>query len=66
MENLPEVLTAEDIAGYLRINIRRVYDNLKLTPGAGGIPHVRLGKQMRIQKADFIAWMDKQRGADWK
>lgn len=62
LAHLPEVLTARDIADFLRVNVRRVYDNLQLKPTAGGIPHVRIGKQMRIQKSDFIAWMDQQRG----
>jgi excisionase family DNA binding protein len=61
LEDLPTVLTAQDIAKYLRINVRRVYDNLQLKPSAGGIPHVRIGKQMRIQKSDFIVWMDQQK-----
>lgn len=62
LDELPEVLTAQDIADFLRVNVRRVYDNLQLKPQAGGIPHVRLGKQMRIEKTDFVSWMDTQKG----
>jgi excisionase family DNA binding protein len=61
-DQLPEVLTAEDIAGYLRINVRRVYDNLNVRPHAGGIPNFKMGKQKRIHKQDFIAWMEGQKG----
>ncbi|WP_158606388.1 helix-turn-helix domain-containing protein [Paenibacillus ginsengarvi] len=62
LDELPDVLTAQEIACFLRVDVRRVYDNLKLKPNAGGIPHVKMGKQMRIYRSDFISWMDKQRG----
>lgn len=61
LDALPEVLTPQDIAAFLRVNVRRVYDNLHLTPQAGGIPSFKIGKQMRIQKSDFVNWMDCQR-----
>jgi hypothetical protein len=60
--DLPEVLTAEDITQYLRINLRRVYDNLNLQPHAGGIPNFKMGKQKRIIKDDFVTWINKQKG----
>ncbi|MFH5182907.1 helix-turn-helix domain-containing protein [Paenibacillus sp. TAB 01] len=59
--SLPEVLTPKDIADFLRVNVRRVYDNLQLKPESGGIPHIRIGKQMRIEKTDFVAWLANQK-----
>jgi hypothetical protein len=61
-EDLSEILTAEDISLYLRINVRRVYDNLNLSPDEGGIPNFKMGKQKRIHRLDFLEWMNSQRG----
>lgn len=61
-QELSEILTAEEIAQYLRINVRRVYDNLNLSPQAGGIPNFKLGKQKRVDKIDFLNWMEGQKG----
>ncbi|OMF06879.1 hypothetical protein BK127_30890 [Paenibacillus sp. FSL H7-0331] len=55
------MLTADDIAKYLRINVIRVYENLNLKPIAGGIPSFKMGKQKRVLKQDFIKWVNDQR-----
>ncbi|NHN33564.1 helix-turn-helix domain-containing protein [Paenibacillus sp. S3N08] len=63
MDHLPEVLTAQNIADYLQINVRRIYDQFQLKEAAGGIPHYTVGKQKRVDKADFIKWKESSKQA---
>lgn len=60
-ERLPAVMTAADIAGYLKISRRRVYEFLLLDPEQGGIRHAKFGTSKRIERADFIEWVEKQK-----
>jgi hypothetical protein len=58
LEGLPEILTAQNIADYLHINRRRVYELLALAPSVGGIPSFSIGSSKRATKDDFITWME--------
>lgn len=63
LESLPEILTAQDIASYLRISRGSVYEFLKLKPEHGGIPNIAIGLSKRVEKNDFIKWMKDQKQA---
>jgi len=57
-DELPEILTAQHIADYLGIARRRVYELLQLKPTAGGIPNFEIGLSKRVEKKDFLEWID--------
>ncbi len=58
MEELPEILTAQHIADYLAISRRRVYELFQIKPVAGGIPNFDIGLSKRVDKQDFIDWIE--------
>jgi hypothetical protein len=58
METLPEILTAQHISDYLCISRRRVYELFQLKPSAGGIPNFDIGASKRVEKQDFIKWIE--------
>ena len=57
-DELPEILTAQNIANYLKISRRRVYELLQLAPHAGGIPNLEIGNSKRVDKQDFLNWIE--------
>lgn len=61
MEGLPEILTADLIAKYLGISRRRVYELMRLSPERGGIPGFSIGASKRVDKLDFIEWIESQK-----
>jgi excisionase family DNA binding protein len=63
LDELPEVLTPQHCADYLRISRRRVYEFCQLTPEAGGIPSWRIGASWKIDKEDLIRWKEDQKKA---
>lgn len=58
INDLPEILTAQNIADYLGISRRRVYELFQLKPEFGGIPNFEIGLSKRVDKKDFIGWID--------
>lgn len=58
--NLPDILTAADVAKYLRLSRRRVYELFDLTPKLGGIPNFNIGLSRRVRREDFLAWIEDQ------
>ena len=59
---LPEILTAQHIATYLGISRRRVYELFQLKPNYGGIPSFDIGGSKRVEKKDFIKWIEARKG----
>jgi len=57
LDHLPEILTALNIANYLSISRRRVYELFQLKPEAGGIPNFEIGLSKRVEKGDFLKWI---------
>ena len=57
-EELPEILTAQDIANYLRISRGSVYDLMKLNLEQGGILSFSIGLTKRVEKKDFFDWIE--------
>lgn len=56
-ENLPLVLTLEEAATYLRVDVSAVLAELD----AGRIPGNRIGSHWRIRSAALVAWLDHSR-----
>ncbi len=51
---LPEVLTVEEAAAFLRVNRKTLYEAVRL----GSVPGIiRLGRVIRISKAALISWI---------
>jgi len=59
--DLPDILTAQHIADYLKISRRRVYELFQLRPEHGGIPNLEIGASKRVDKVDFLNWIEKQK-----
>lgn len=57
-DDLPEILTAKQIAEYLGISRRRVYELFQLKPDYGGIPNFEIGNSKRVERKDFFDWID--------
>lgn len=62
MNDLPEILTAQHIATYLGISRRRVYELFQTTPKHGGIPNFDIGASKRVERKDFLAWIEARKG----
>lgn len=62
MNDLPEILTAQHIATYLGISRRRVYELFQTTPKHGGIPNFDIGASKRVEKKDFLNWIEARKG----
>ena len=62
MNDLPEMITAQNIASYLGISRRRVYELFQLNPEHGGIPNFDIGASKRVEKKDFIKWIEARKG----
>jgi len=58
IDDLPEILTAQQIATYLGISRRRVYELFQTVPKHGGIPNFEIGISKRVEKKDFIKWIE--------
>lgn len=58
LDDLPHILTAQDIADHLRIGRKRVYELMHISPKHGGIPSFSIGKSVRVEKRDFVKWVE--------
>ena len=61
LQDMPEILTAQDIADYLKISRRRVYELFQLSPDIGGIPNFEIGLSKRVMKEDFLGWLEQRK-----
>ncbi len=52
-DNLPAVLTVEEAARFLRIGSTSMYELCR----TNSIPHVRLGRLIRIPRAALLEWL---------
>jgi excisionase family DNA binding protein len=48
-----DVLTADEVAGLLRVDRKTVYD----AAGRGELPHRRLGKRLVFSRAALLDWL---------
>ena len=58
MDNLPEILTAQHISDYLGISRYSVYELFKKSSKHGWIPNFSIGASKRVEKKDFIKWIE--------
>ena len=58
MNELPKILTAQHISDYLGISRGKIYTLFQIKPDAGGIPNFAIGTSKRVERKDFLAWID--------
>jgi len=59
---LPEILTAQHISTYLGISRKKIYQLFQVKPTAGGIPNFAIGSFKRVDKQDFLRWIEARKG----
>ena len=57
-DELPETLTAQIISDYLKISRSRIYEMFQIPPHMGGIPNFEIGNSKRVDKQDFLNWIE--------
>ena len=58
INELPEIITAQHISDYLGISRGKVYTLFQIKPAAGGIPNFDIGNSKKVEKKDFLAWIE--------
>jgi excisionase family DNA binding protein len=56
MTTEPEVMTADDVASYLRISKPTAWDIMR----RADFPSLRIGKPFRVRREDFLRWVESQ------
>lgn len=49
----PEVMTSDEVAAFLRVNRKTVFEYA----ARGAIPHQRLGKRLLFARSALLAWL---------
>jgi excisionase family DNA binding protein len=62
INELPEILTAQHISDYLGISRGKIYTLFQINPASGGIPNFAIGTSKRVEKKDFLAWIEARKG----
>lgn len=62
INELPEVLTAQHISDYLGVSRGKIYTLFQINPASGGIPNFDIGTSKRVEKKDFLAWIEARKG----
>ncbi|MNW52405.1 Helix-turn-helix domain protein [compost metagenome] len=65
-DDLPDSLTAQDIADFFGLTRRTVYDIFDLSPSHGGIPNYSIGTSRRADKEDVRTWKDNLKQKQFK
>ena len=55
-----ELLTVEDVAALLKVKTSWVYDRID-PKHAGRLPHIRLGRYIRFERAAVLDFLQRQR-----
>lgn len=58
IDDLSDVLKADEISKFLGMSKNKVYDLMKIKPESGGIPTLRIGRNVRVLKVDFVEWLN--------
>ena len=58
IDDLPEIITAQHISDYLGISRGKIYELFQINPASGGIPSFDIGKSKKVEKKDFVAWIE--------
>jgi len=53
-DELPLIMTAKDISGYLNISLTSGYNVMN----SKGFPAIRFGKQLRVTRDNFLKWLN--------
>ncbi len=56
MNDLPELMSAADLADFLQLPLHSIYQQRHR--GGDLPPAVKIGKHLRYRKADVVAWLD--------
>jgi len=62
IDEFPEILTAQHISDYLGISRGKIYELFQIKPNSGGIPNFAIGTSKRVEKKDFVAWIEARKG----
>ena len=57
-EQLPCMLNAKDVEGYMRISRAEAYEQMR----SEGFPLIRIGKRMLAPRDKFLEWVEEQVG----
>ncbi|MGG6309845.1 helix-turn-helix domain-containing protein [Paenibacillus macerans] len=60
-DQLPDLLTAQNVADYISISRRRVYELFQLPVDRGGIPCIEIGATKRVYKHDLAKWLSSKK-----
>lgn len=60
MNQLEPILTVSETAAYLKLSKSKVY----LMVQRNQIPHLKMGKSVRIRKCDLLEWIETQMVVD--
>jgi excisionase family DNA binding protein len=55
-DSLPEILTARELEGFIRLDVKTIYAYVK----SGQIPYMRMGSNLRFCKREILAWMEER------
>jgi predicted DNA-binding transcriptional regulator AlpA len=55
-DGLPEILTARELEGFIRIDVKTIYAYVKF----GQIPYMRMGSNLRFCKREILAWLEER------
>ncbi|WP_068779629.1 helix-turn-helix domain-containing protein [Paenibacillus sp. GM2] len=58
LEDLPDLLTPQQVADYIGISRKRVYEFCQLKESAGGLVSFLIGKSRKIEKQEMVRWLD--------
>ncbi|MNW51879.1 Helix-turn-helix domain protein [compost metagenome] len=58
---LPDLMTAQNVADYISISRRRVYELFHLPVESGGIPCIEIGTTKRVDKRDLVKWLESKK-----
>jgi excisionase family DNA binding protein len=54
---ITDILTIDELAEMLRVKKMWIYQRTRPKGVRGGIPHYRVGKLLRFDKAEILAWL---------
>lgn len=60
-ETLPDLLTAQNVANYISISQRRVYELFQLPVERGGILCITIGTTKHVDKRELIKWLESKK-----
>ena len=55
-----QIYTIPEVAGYLKISRSKIY----YLANRGEIPHIRIGRNIRILESELLVWLQKQKAKE--